>query len=184
MERIDWLILDELSDDYETFERIDNNISRELNGLKVVEIAVCVKELYDKGYIEILDENGFKARNIDKNMLYINANKLWCGLALKGAEYWEQNAQKYGGQVINWFEFCVVKYNHKTNTGEIYGIDLEVCKKKLSHFIVERGNNMILDKNSVTIVEIEDFYIKYYKKIKSGYKVIFRLMPNTIVPGS
>lgn len=175
MNKKDWIILGELSDDYETFKHIVDNISKGNINIEKKEIALRIKKLHEKGYIRFVDENELQKKDLINNTDFID-EELWFGLTQKGAKLWEQNALKYGGRTIDWHEFCVVKFNYKNNLGEIYGVSPIICEKRLNNLLNDR-NDINIDLNSVNISNVKEFELKYYKRIKNGCKLTFKFLP-------
>jgi len=171
--KLEWSILDSLSDDEETIGLILSIIQHDYPYISSEEVAKCVYKLYQQGLL-LEDKN----KDIDLQTLLNESpdyrdNVYWFWLTEKGGEYLEQFAKSYSGEAIDWTKSWVSHINTKLNEGYVDGVSSDVCLRGLESIDIVK--NWQIDRNTLACSQIDGFMAKYYKYVQGGYRVSFKL---------
>jgi hypothetical protein len=100
--KLEWNILDSLSDGKETVGLILSLIKDDFEGITTKEVAENVYSLFRRKLI--LEDNHINVNLqilLSESINYID-NVYWFGLTEAGYKYWEQYAVTYSGKSIDW----------------------------------------------------------------------------------
>jgi DNA-binding Lrp family transcriptional regulator len=166
MDRIDWYILNTLSDDFESMTQIypleeASDVARE-------EIIDRIERMFKHCLIQLPEKVEFnKEKILGESEEFFNTT-FWFGLTDKGAEEWERNAKEYGGFEIDWSAFWSTHFDYENEKGFIVAVNKEISLKQL-----KKVTEVEIDFNTLRITEVPEFQATYYKKIKGGIKIEF-----------
>jgi len=168
MDKIDWEILNELSDDHETIKVISSSIENHL--ISTADICMKLIRLKNLGYIIVIDDRGkmisdIRATNIDDNM--------WFGLTVVGGKTMEKRAKEFCGEEIKWDNATSINFNYKKLKGHIYARTEKRCRKLLIEIIRNKTSVKILE-DSISLSEIFSYRYKYYKILEGGFLLKFK----------
>lgn len=172
MDNIDWEILNSLTDDYESFEQIRFWVLKEKQ-LTDEEIKNRIIRLLNQGFLYIyFDETGLvmedkKCRNVNK----LSWKDTWLGLTQKGVNFWEEKAEEFCDEKVNWDNVYCLRWNYKEQVGFVYGRTEQRCKEVFAELLDSEKDKKI-DLASIKITEVTEYKFKYYKTL-SGYELSF-----------
>lgn len=132
MKKIDWLILDVLSDDWETMTQIYPMVLHEASAVSREEIIDRIEALYQKDFVQIQKDVVFDKQKILSELPedYYTTN-FWFGLTEKGVVEWEENSERFGGFKVDWSENWTANYDYIKEEGWIYGVNESICIRQL-----------------------------------------------------
>jgi hypothetical protein len=87
---VSWNILDAMADDWESVEQIEPFINEYVGLVSRDEIIKAIEDLYNKGLIEIMDNEKFSRLDILKD-----PSKYWFGMTDAGRKLWNSESNKY-----------------------------------------------------------------------------------------
>jgi hypothetical protein len=174
--KIEWNILDCLSDGVETVGLVFSMTKLDFPHITIKEIAENIFRLYQR---ELVTED--KNKKVDLKILLKESddyreNIYWFGLSHSGCKYWEDYAKEYKGESIDWSQAWHVEMDFKRLEGYIDGVSLEACLIGIEKINTEK--DWQVDKNTLVNSRIEVFKAKYYKEIKGGYRTTFKIKKN------
>jgi hypothetical protein len=171
--KLEWSILDSLSDDREAVALILCLINDDFPLISQKEVAESVYKMYTQG---LLFE--FYNKSVDYEILlnessdYADAN-YWFGLTAIGCKSWEENDPVYLGEPIDWSRAWTRYLDVVNKKGWIKGTSQEVCLTALKDLI--KDEKWQVDTTTIVHSKIEGFQAKYYKYIEGGHKITFLL---------
>lgn len=167
MDRIDWEILEAVSNEFESLTQIYPMVNEALD-VERVDIIDRMESLLQRGLIKLSKNIEFnKETLLDEPDVYYDT-EFWFGLTEQGAEAWEQHAKEFDGFDVDWSEAWTASYNYEKQSGHIYGVNEEVCMK-----VLKNEKEAIIDFDSLMVEQVSSFQAKYYKKITGGVKITF-----------
>lgn len=167
MDKIDWEILDSLADDYESINQIYPPLKK-IYKLNIMEAKERIIHLLNEGYIFLMnDEMDSDKFREETDSEY---SDFWFGLTSKGADYWQETANEYGEEKVNWANHYVVRLDFTQGMGYICSQSKERCIKGLNNC----REQYLVDEASIIWSEVDKFKAKYYKELENGIKVTFR----------
>jgi hypothetical protein len=177
---LEWLILDNLSDDAECIATIWTNTSDTIPNITGYQLKVTIYQLYKNGLVYIENETESIALEsiLDEETenRYASGN-YYFGLTPKGVEVWESSSGKYG-EPIDWSNYWKVSYDIEKREGFIDGTTKEICLNVLNDEN-QRGSSIFkewqIDTDSLKHSDIDGFQAKYYKYISGGHRISFKL---------
>lgn len=166
LSRDEWFVLDSLADDWECLSSIDGPEVSKINMIELLE------GLYVKGLISIK-----KGVPFDRKILLEEPDEYWdtiywFGLTEKGCNAWERNSQKYNGEPVDWSLSWRSCFSPEEG-GYIEGISEKVCIQVLKDYL--RQNPLKINWRSIAHKNIKGFQAKYYKFIRGGHRIDFKL---------
>lgn len=176
--RLDWEILDSLSDDYESIEQIHQLL--EAGGSFKGDFALQtildrIELLYASNYVFLILNETFDRSKLQLEIEGKTGNRpYWFGLTNSGCAAWEACSERYGGEPIDWSSSWTSSYSLKNLQGHVDGASVEVCLEALDK-ILPHDKEWEIDRESLGEMPIEGFDAKYYKHIKGGHRIKFRI---------
>lgn len=174
LNKIDWDILNCLTDDFESMKQIYPVIKKEDN-ISFEETINRLITLYEDGFVCLEDNDilNIEELRVDVEKCEDDFSRFWFGLTSEGVKLWEDNALKFSGSEIEWKNAWSASLDYKNGVGFMCGKTREICELFLKdHFNKEK--EIILDESSLEYTTIEKFKVKYYKTINDGVKLSFR----------
>jgi hypothetical protein len=96
MELNDWLILDALSDDYESVEQIAQLVDDEWPSAAPMEIIDRLERLYKAGYVFLTLDAIFDRAELVREIDQTRERRFWFGRTPSGDAFWRQHAADFG----------------------------------------------------------------------------------------
>ena len=174
MDKMDWLILNALSDAYESLSQILGSITQEwqMDGqMNIQELRERIVSLYEMGYVALENELTLDNESFLMEPLDVLHSPFLFGLTLLGAQYWEENLYIYTEEEIDWDWCCHLILDNVKSIGYIRGGSLQACQEYFSE--IEDQYNLSIDKDSVQCKEIENFQVKYFKVLERAHEISF-----------
>ena len=168
MNKIDWLILNELSDDFESMTQIYP--LEQCSKTKRSAIIDRIELLLQKGLIKLANDIVFVKEMLLAEPEEYYDTDFWFGLTERGAEEWEKHAKKFGEFEVDWSDAWSESLNYHKQQGYILGVSKEICMKYL-----KANRKDIVDFDSLKVIPISSFQAKYYKILSGGVKIKFKL---------
>jgi hypothetical protein len=153
IDKIDWSILNSLSDDYESLEMIIPMAQEIVPNVEDKVIQEKVGQLLILGYINTMVESDD-----------------WYGMTSRGCEVWEKYCAIFSDGPPDWCKSWTINTDYKTGDGYAIGVSKEVCESAIATKI---GSDIIVDPSTFKHSAIEAFHAKYYKEIKGGHRIDF-----------
>lgn len=167
IDKLDWLILDALADDYESMNQIYP--IEECPQMSREGIVDRVYDLYQKGFICLIDKDKkFIIEEIKVEPEGYLDTKFWFGMTEAGAAVWEGGSEKHGGYKQDWSKSWSQHTDCQKREGVIYATSKEICLERLK---ATPG----ADVKDAKISSVPEFRAKYYKVIKGGFKLEFKI---------
>ncbi len=176
MDKINFYILDTLFYNSESMTQIYPlkdflDVSRD-------EIVDRLYALYKQGYIELDNNIDFNINEIKSEPEKKNDTKYWFGFTEKGFNEWEKEYKKYYSDKINFSKYAKMYLDYEKCEGNIVGLDVNYLKEKIDKFNKE-NNNILIILDSIEINKINEFVAYYYKKLRNGYEICFKILKYT-----
>lgn len=92
----EWLILDALSDDYESVEQIVDLVQPNWPSPNPLEIIDCLDRLYSAGHVFLTLDATFDRAQIVREIDHTDSRHFWFGRTLTGDTLWQRHATDYG----------------------------------------------------------------------------------------
>ena len=169
----EWRILNSLTNEEESVALILGLVKNDFPNASQTEVVETIYELYQRGLI--LEDNN---KDVDFHVLLKESteymdNVYWFGLTEIGATAWEENAQIYSGETIDWSKMWVGKLNYANQEGQIEGTSKEFCLIGMEKINI--NETWQIDKATIIFSAIEGFQPKYFKHIQGGQRMNFKL---------
>jgi hypothetical protein len=171
--KLEWSILNCLSDDEETTGLIFSMIKDDLPNISIKEVAESILKLYQKDLLLEDNHQDVVPHNLIMEGVDYRDNVYWFGLTDKGCKYWEEYAPTYSGGPIDWSQCWVGHLDYEHKNGHVDGISLKGCLQGLKRIDTEK--DWQVDRTTLTTLVIAGFQATYYKYIKGGCRVSFKL---------
>ncbi|HBC87378.1 MAG TPA: hypothetical protein DCZ94_10520 [Lentisphaeria bacterium] len=171
MDKIDWLILNELSDDFESMNQI-YPLEKAMQA-KRRDIIDRIEILIQKGLIKLLNDVDFDKETLLAEPENYPGTEFWFGLTEKGAGAFEKHAKKFDGSEIDWSGSYCIHRDFSDQTGYVEGTSEKVCLSSLSSILDD--DEWIIDMTSLKHSDIPGFQAKYYKYLSGGHRIDFRI---------
>ncbi len=171
--KLEWNILDSLSNDEETIGLILSVIKDDFPDISLREVARSVFALYQQGLIVEDNQKDVALKTLLGESPDYRNNVYWFGLTEIGYKYWEEYALTYSGEPIDWSKAWASHFDFKNQNGNIEGVSLEVCLQALDKIDTEK--DWQVDRTTLVNLKIEGFKAKYYKQMKGGCRISFSL---------
>jgi hypothetical protein len=92
----DWLILDALSDDYESIEQIIQLVHDDWPAASPLEIIDRLERLYTGGYVFLTLDAAFDRGEMVREIDQTDGRRFWFGRTPTGDGLWQQHAADFG----------------------------------------------------------------------------------------
>ena len=92
----DWLILDSLSDDYESVEQIAELVQTDWPSPDPLEIIDRLERLYFAGHVFLTLDATFDRTELVREIDQTRDRRFWFGRTSTGDELWQQHAADFG----------------------------------------------------------------------------------------
>ena len=156
-DRIDWAILDAVSDDPESLDSI-------LRHLGNLEILVETDDVQSR--LNQLVDSGCLAAEWDQPVFY--------GLTTSGCELWERLDRTYSAdEPLDWSKSWVCRLDWTHGTGCVVGATRSACEAALAKESATGGWEV--DTTSIVHRPVEGFQAKYYKWLSGGHEISFSI---------
>jgi hypothetical protein len=178
--KLEWCILDALSNDTECVAIIWPYVKDTLPDISGDKLKDTIYKLYKRGLVYIESETAPVDREDILAEETTNQNSIgnyYFGLTPAGVELWEEASKKYD-EPVDWSNSWIVHYDVEHQEGYINGTSREVCLNQLirdnqsSYSLLEEWQ---VDMNSLVHSNVKGFQAKYYKYISGGHRIRFKL---------
>lgn len=183
--KLDWFILDSLSNSLESVTEIWKYVKTDFHYLSEHLLKDTLYNLYQRKLIyidkvsktELIDREDIMAEEIDNEY---SLGKYYFGLAPAGVEFWEEASKEYY-KPVDWSSSHVTYlYPGEQDgcRGIIEGVSKEVCLNEILKW--DKQGHISYTKwkvnmNSLVHSDIEGFRPKYCKYISGGHRISFKL---------
>lgn len=174
LDKIDWVILDVLHFDHESIQQI--HPLEEYPEISRDEIIDRLYNMFENGYVCFANDETFTIEQIKNEQVNCVCSDFWYGMTEKGCEFWEENAEKYVGEKIDWSNSSLGIFIYTECRGIIYGTSPDTCLNSLREYQERFKNELIVNFDTVNISKVKEFNPSYYKTIENGYKLKFRFI--------
>ena len=96
LERNDWLILNALSDDYESVEQITSLVRDDWPSAPPLEIIDRLERLYAAGHVLLILDATFDRAEMVREIDQTDDRRFWFGRTPTGDALWQQHATDFG----------------------------------------------------------------------------------------
>ena len=152
--RLDWLILDALSDDIESIQQITAMVRP---GEPTADATLIASQL---------------ARLLARDLVYdAHPPTGWYGMTELGCQLWERLATTFGDGPPDWSVAWVINFDLQAGRGSAVGVTKEVCESALRKHV---RRDIVIDPSSFVHHPVPSFRAKYYKDIVGGHRIDFR----------
>jgi len=174
--KLDWYILDNLSNDWECLTTIYPEVAEFVSGISRENVVDAIHHLIKEGYIQIRGGHIFDKEALLSEPEEYLETKYWFGLTTLGCEAWEAHSVEYAGYPIDWTQAWSASISFENREGHIDGVSKEVCLAAINkELFLLREEPFEIDKKSMKYSKINGFNAKYYKYISGGCRISFKL---------
>ena len=162
MDRIDWVILDCLADDFESIQQIYPMIKKE--NISIEEAINRLISLYQNGYVCLNENDTLNIEALSQDIEKCDFPRFQFGLTNEGEKYREDNALKFSGSEIDWKNAWVASLDYKSGTGFVCGKTKKICELFLKDHL-KKEKEIILDELSLDIQRLKNFKLNTIKSL-------------------
>lgn len=184
--KFEWSILDSLSDGIENVALILPMMKDEFPDTTRKDVAEVIYKLHKHGLV--FEDKG---KHVDYRTVteepseYVRA-VYWFGMTEAGASCWEQYAAEYSGEPVGWSRACEGHIDLEHEGGWVIGTSKGACLAWLEELedpnkawqwdkVWHSDEPRQVDMSTLVHSEVEGFKPKYYKYLKGGHCIVFKL---------
>jgi hypothetical protein len=169
MNKLEWEILNELTDDYEALKQISFSLQMKRNDESIDSLKNTLIDLFRNEYIFSFNNEG---DSISKDIEKFLWDDMWFGLTEKGAGWWEENSEKFCGEKVDWDDIWYQNLDYKNFRGFVCARTKNKCLE-IFEDLKCKNENITIVTDSIIHEKVDSFKYKYYKKFNDGYRISF-----------
>ena len=169
MSKLEYTILDNLSDDLECPATICPEVQEEIRDASRQDVIDALCRLHESGLVALPD-----GTPLDREALIAepegNFDALyWFGLTASGCAAWEAGSET----PIDWSKMWSGRIDYEGRKGYVEGTSRDVCIAALPRLMPDKKEQ--IDMTSLSHSDISGFQAKYYKHLPGGHRIEFIL---------
>jgi hypothetical protein len=174
LDKLEWSILNSLSDDWECSTTICPEIEGQVDDTNRVAILRCLFNLHSRGLVTLQDGRALTLEDFLSERKDDFDTKFWFGLTEAGRAEWEKFSEKYSGASVDWTRAWVGCISYDRGRSYVDGTSLDVCTEALKQLFPD-DTEWEIDWNTLESTSIEGFHAKYHKYLDGGQRISFQL---------
>lgn len=169
MSKLEWAILDNLSDDQECPATICPEVQEEIKDASRQDVIDALCRLHEAGLVALPDRTTLSREALIAEAEGNFDTPHWFGLTSSGCAAWEAGSET----PIDWSEMWSGHIDYESRKGYVEGTSQDVCITALPRLIPD--NKQQIDMTSLSHSDISGFQAKYYKHLPGGHRIDFVL---------
>ena len=161
-DRVDFWILDSLSDDYESILQILPRVRDEVPEITAEQILDHIADLIEHRYVRLRDELIFSKYVILMDLKAYNYehSDYRFGMTPGGCDLWQKLAGDFGYEQVDWNDMWGSYVDYEARKGYAVGPSLERCQEVLNKLHLD-GPEFMIDRASFRVSRVDVWRPKY-----------------------
>jgi hypothetical protein len=172
--KLEWTILNNLSNDWECPATICPEVETEIEGTSRDEVLGTLYQLFEHGLVGLQDGGSLQLQALLSESKGNFDTRFWFGLTQAGCVEWEKHAKQFCGDAVDWAQAWSGNISYLDAQGYVDGTTRKVCIEALNTLLSD-NTEWEIDKDTLQDSAIAGFNAKYYKYIHGGHRISFKL---------